>query len=545
MSAIMLLLGAVVIFFTAYTFYGGWLARQWGLTDERKTPAHTMYDGIDYAPAKAPVLLGHHFASIAGAGPINGPIQAAIFGWIPVVLWIVIGSIFLGAAHDLGSLIASLRHKGKSIGDIIEVNVGLTAKRLFLLFSWLTLVLIVAAFANIVADTFVATPQAATASLLFIPLAVAFGFSVYRRNASLTASTIIGVIILALCIVIGYFAPLSLSKVMWIIILAVYIIAASVMPVWILLQPRDYLNSFLLYGMMAGGIIGILLYNPQIRLPAFTGFKVGTQYLFPMLFVTVACGAISGFHSLVASGTTAKQLDRERDARIIGYGAMLIEGVLAMIAIITAAYLTGDKFAALMKAGPTNVFADGLGTFMTSLGVNFTIGKTFAALAVSAFALTTLDTATRLGRFAFQEFFENISESGEKTQSSPTARFFGNRYVASIVTVLASVVLAFTSWKVIWPIFGSANQLLAAVALLAVATWLANAGRNNSMLIIPMIFMFAVTLTALFFLIKANAAAGNYLLVVFAVLLFILAVLLIIQAYGILTGKHKKTMTSM
>ncbi|AYO29533.1 carbon starvation protein A [Biomaibacter acetigenes] len=546
MSGIMLLIGAIILFLIAYTAYGGWLAKQWGLDIKRETPAHTMYDGIDYAPAKAPVLLGHHFASIAGAGPINGPIQAAVFGWVPVALWIVIGSIFFGAAHDFGSLIASLRHKGKSIGDIIEVNVGMTGKRLFLLFSWLTLVLIVAAFANIVADTFVSTPQAATASLLFIPLAVAFGFAVYRRNASLTVSTVIGVIILALCIVIGYYAPLSLAKTTWIFILSIYIIAASVMPVWILLQPRDYLNSFLLYGMMIGGIVGILLYNPNIQLPAFTSFKVGTQYLFPMLFVTVACGAISGFHSLVASGTTAKQLDREGDAKLIGYGSMLIEGVLATIAIITAAYLAKDKFAALMKGGPTNVFADGLGTFMTSFGLNFTIGKTFAALAVSAFAMTTLDTATRLGRFAFQEFFENISEAGEKGHvGSPAAKFFGDRFVASLITVAASVILAFTSWKVIWPIFGAANQLLAAIALLAVAAWLANAGKNNSMLIIPMIFMFAVTLTALGFLIKANAATGNYLLVVFAVLLFILAILLIIQTYGVLTGKNKKTTVGM
>jgi len=543
MSAIALLIGAIILFLIAYTAYGGWLAKQWGLDAKRETPAHTMYDGVDYVPAKAPVLLGHHFASIAGAGPINGPIQAAIFGWLPVALWIIVGSIFLGAPHDFGSLQASLRHKGKSIGDIIEVNVGITGKRLFLLFSWLTLVLIVAAFANIVADTFVSTPQAATASVLFIPLAVAFGFSVYRRNASLSVSTVIGVIILLLCIVIGYFAPLSLAKTTWIVILSLYIIAASVMPVWILLQPRDYLNSFLLYGIMVGGILGILLYNPGIQLPAVTSFKVGTQYLFPMLFVTVACGAISGFHSLVASGTTAKQLDKEGDARLIGYGSMLIEGVLAVIAIITAAYLANDKFTELMKAGPTNVFADGLGTFMTSFGLNFTIGKTFAALAVSAFAMTTLDTATRLGRFAFQEFFENISD--DKGSTNAAAKFFGDRFVASVITVVAAVILAFTSWQVIWPIFGSANQLLAAIALLSVAAWLANAGKNNTMLILPMIFMFAVTLTALVFLIMTNAAAGKYLLVVFAVLLFILAILLIIQAYSVLTGKRKKTTVGM
>ncbi|MGH2331208.1 carbon starvation CstA family protein [Thermoanaerobacter mathranii] len=541
MSAIILLVSAIILFIVAYIFYGGWLAKQWGLKPDNNTPAHTMYDGVDYVPAKAPILLGHHFASIAGAGPINGPIQAAIFGWVPATLWILLGGIFIGGVHDFGSLLASLRHKSKSIGDIIQANVGLTAKRLFLLFSWSTLVLIVAAFTNIVADTFVATPQAATASLLFIPLAIIFGFTVYRRNAPLSLSTALGVAVLALCIWIGYVAPFSLSKTTWIIILAVYIVAASVMPVWILLQPRDYLNSFLLYGMMIGGAVGILLYNPKIQLPAFTSLKVGTEYLFPILFITIACGAISGFHSLVASGTTAKQLNKEGDAKLIGYGSMLIESTLAIISIITAAYLTQDKFAELIKFGPTNVFAEGLGTFMASFGINQVVGKTFAALAVSAFAMTTLDTATRLARFAFQEFFENITEAGEVVASSnPVAKFFSNRYVASVITVIISIVLAFTSWKAIWPIFGAANQLLAAVALLAVAAWLANAGRNNKMLIIPMIFMFIVTLTALVFLVRSNIASGNYILVLFAVLLFVLAILLILQTYGVLTGKNRK-----
>ncbi|ADD03170.1 carbon starvation protein CstA [Thermoanaerobacter italicus Ab9] len=541
MSAIILLVSAIILFIVAYIFYGGWLAKQWGLKPDNNTPAHTMYDGVDYVPAKSPILLGHHFASIAGAGPINGPIQAAIFGWVPATLWILLGGIFIGGVHDFGSLLASLRHKSKSIGDIIQANVGLTAKRLFLLFSWSTLVLIVAAFTNIVADTFVATPQAATASLLFIPLAVIFGFTVYRRNAPLSLSTVLGVAVLALCIWIGYVAPFSLSKTTWTIILAVYIVAASVMPVWILLQPRDYLNSFLLYGMMIGGAVGILLYNPRIQLPALTSLKVGTEYLFPILFITIACGAISGFHSLVASGTTAKQLNKEGDAKLIGYGSMLIESTLAIISIITAAYLTQDKFAELIKFGPTNVFAEGLGTFMASFGINQVVGKTFAALAVSAFAMTTLDTATRLARFAFQEFFENITEAGEVVASSnPVAKFFSNRYVASVITVIISIVLAFTSWKAIWPIFGAANQLLAAVALLAVAAWLANAGRNNKMLIIPMIFMFIVTLTALVFLVRSNIASGNYILVLFAVLLFVLAILLILQTYGVLTGKNRK-----
>ncbi|MDI9390079.1 MAG: carbon starvation protein A [Synergistota bacterium] len=544
MSGVLLLVIAIILFALAYVYYAGWLAKQWGLDVTRETPAHAMYDGVDYVPAKAPVLLGHHFASIAGAGPINGPILAATFGWIPVTLWIILGNIFFGAVHDFGSLLASIRHKGMSIGGIIEFNVGTAAKRLFLLFSWLTLVLIIAAFANIVADTFVSTPQAATSSLLFMPLAVAFGFAIYRRNAPLFLSTIVGVVILFLCVVLGVYLPLHLSKTAWLIILSIYIIAASILPVWLLLQPRDYLNSFLLYAMILGGVIGVILYHPSIQMPAITSIKVGTQYLFPMLFITIACGAISGFHSLVASGTTAKQLDKEGDVKLIGYGGMLIEGVLAILATLTAVYLTTENYGALLKGGPVNVFATGLATFMTSFGLDATTGKTFTALAVSAFALTTLDTATRLGRFAFQEFFATTASTSpaEAAEARPatTVSFLANRYVASIVTVVISVWLAFTSWSVIWPMFGSANQLLAAVALLAVAAWLANAGKNNKMLIFPMIFMFLVTLTALGFLIRDNVAKGNYALVFFGVLLFILAIILIALAYNVLTGKKKR-----
>lgn len=543
MSGVLLLLVTFLLFILAYIFYGGWLAKQWGLNPQGNTPAHELYDGVDYVPAKAPVLLGHHFASIAGAGPINGPVLAAVFGWLPVTLWIVIGNIFMGAVHDFGSLLASIRHKGLSIGGIIDANVGKGAKRLFLLFSWLTLVLIIAAFANIVADTFVATPQTATASLLFIPLAMVFGFSIYRRNAPLLVSTLVGLAVLALCIWLGLSFPIKLSKTTWLVLVSFYIIGASVMPVWMLLQPRDYLNSFLLYAMILGGFIGVILYHPTIAMPAVTTFKHPTQgYLFPMLFITIACGAISGFHSLVASGTTAKQLDKEGDAKVIGYGGMLIEGALAILATLSAVYLTTDGYAALLKGGPVNVFSTGLATFMTSFGIETTAGKTFVALAVSAFALTTLDTAARLGRFAFQEFFQETTtaEASSSGSSSSPMSFLANRYVASVITIGISIYLAFTSWRVIWPMFGSANQLLAAVALLAVATWLANKGMNNKMLIAPMIFMFIVTLTALVFLVQSNIAKGNFILVFFAGLLFVLAIVLIVLSYNVLSKKRKR-----
>lgn len=531
MSSLVLIIASIVLFLVGYVTYGAYLAKQWGIDPTRKTPAHEVNDGIDYVPTKPAVLLGHHFASIAGAGPINGPIQAAIFGWVPVFLWIVLGSIFVGGVHDYGSLFASVRHKGKSIGEVIHANMGKKGMMLFSIFAWLTLLLVVAAFTNIVASTFASVPAAASSSLMFIVLAILFGFLVYRKGVSLKIGTIVGVILLFLCVYLGYVFPVQLSLNTWIIVLMIYIYAASTAPVWILLQPRDYLNSFLLYAMIAGAVIGIVIFNPSIQLPALTGFNVNGQLLFPMLFVTVACGAISGFHSLVGSGTTSKQVDNEKDTKLIGYGAMLIEGVLAVVALITAAYVSNTELTELLKGGPVNVFSSGVGTFMSKFGIPFDIGKSFVALAVSAFALTSLDTATRLGRFIFQEFFDNP----EKEKPS----ILTNMYVSTAITVLIGGYMAAGGYARIWPIFGSANQLLAALALLAIAVWLKKSGRNYHMLTIPMIFMLVVTLSALVLLIKSNLAAGNYLLVIFPVLLFILAVVLAKEGYSIIFGSKK------
>ncbi|ABR50375.1 carbon starvation protein CstA [Alkaliphilus metalliredigens QYMF] len=534
MNALVLVLISIVAFLIAYVTYGAWLSKQWGVDDGKRTPAHTRGDGVDYVPAKSPVLLGHHFASIAGAGPIVGPIAAAIFGWIPVLLWIIVGSIFFGGVQDYGSLVASIRHDGKSIGEVIEANMGRSGKRLFAGFAWLTLLLVVAAFTNIVANTFVSVPQAATASVLFIGLAVVFGFAVHRRGVSLGIGSVVGIILLFGCIAMGNMFPMILSRNAWIVILLGYIFVASVTPVWILLQPRDYLNSYLLYFMMAGAVLGLLISRPRIVLAGYTGFNVGGQYLFPMLFVLVACGAISGFHSLVGSGTTSKQLDRESDAKIVGYGSMLIEGVLATVAIITAAYISQDQLTALLaNGGPVNVFSDGIAVFMTSFGIDFTIGKSFVALAVSAFALTSLDTATRLGRFILQEFF--AQEDADK--KNPLT----NMYVATGITAGLGGLLAVTSWQAIWPIFGSANQLLAALALMAIAVWLKKTGKNNIMFIFPMIFMFSVTLLALGFLIRDNVAKGNWILVLFPVVLFGLALVLAYQGYIHLSKKDEET----
>lgn len=527
MNSLVLIIIAVLLFVAAYATYGAWLAKKWGIDTGRATPAHTMADGVDYVPAKAPVLLGHHFSSIAGAGPIVGPITAAMFGWLPVFLWIVIGSIFFGGVHDMGSLFASVRHGGKSVGEVIGETMGPMGKKLFALFAWLTLILVVAAFTNIVASAFVSTPEAATSSLLFIILAIGFGFTVYRKGVSLLVGTVVGVILLAVCVWLGVLFPISLSVNTWMLILLGYIFIASVTPVWILLQPRDYLNSFLLYAMLIGGIVGLFVMRPDIQLTAFTSFKVGNNFLFPILFITIACGAISGFHSLVGSGTTSKQLDRESDVKVVGYGAMLIEGVLATLAIITAAYLTKDQLSTLSSAGGAlNVFADGIGTFMSKIGLPFLISKNFVTLAISAFALTSLDTATRLARFIFQEFFSVDASKPESVQK--TARLMTNKYVSTLITVIVGGALAFKGYQLVWPIFGSANQLLAALALLSLAVWLKQTGKSYKMAIYPMVFMFAATLVALVLLMINNLS--NPILLIFAILLFILAIVLIVES---------------
>ena len=529
MNAVVLLIVGVAILVAGYIFYGGWLAKQWGLGETKEeTPAHTMEDGQDYVPAKAPVLMGHHFSSIAGAGPINGPIQAAVFGWIPVMLWVLIGGIFFGATHDFGALFASLRNKGQSIGEIIETSIGKRAKRLFLTFAYLTLILVVAAFASIVANTFKATytaegavdvaassANASTAmiSILFILVAIIFGIFVYRRNAPIAVATIIGVAVIVACMAIGLnWHPIYLSGDTWMIIVGIYIAIASVTPVWILLQPRDYLSSFLLYGMMIVAVVGIFGAHPNIDIPAFTGFVddatigsgVSLGTMFPALFVTIACGAISGFHSLVASGTTSKQLDKEKDALPIAYGGMLIECVLAIISVCAVGYIWSEYVPGGITT-PTAVFATGISRMCAQ--IPFLAGAenviySLLILAVSAFCLTSLDTATRLARYMFQEFW---LEPGQTYKDATGAkRVLTDPYVATIITVILGIGLGMTGYAKIWALFGASNQLLAALGLLAVAAWLGKVGKNNKMLIFPMAFMLVVTVISLLQTIYAN-----------------------------------------
>ena len=575
MNSLVLLLICIAILACGYIFYGGWLCKQWGVGESKEpTPAHALEDGVDYVPAKAPVLMGHHFSSIAGAGPITGPIGAAMFGWLPVTLWVLIGGIFFGGVHDFGALFASVRHKGQSIGEVISANMSRRAKRLFIIFSYLTLILVVAAFASIVASTFGAVvdesgaidvaasgTQASVAmvSILFILIAIVFGFCVYRRNVPMGIASIIGIVAIVVIMAVGMnFHPIYLTTKTWMIIVGIYIAIASVTPVWILLQPRDYLSSFLLYAMMAVALVGIIVSHAPMGgadgLPMVTSFAVdngnGMQYMFPVLFTTVACGAISGFHSLVSSGTTSKQLDKETDAKPIAYGGMLLECVLAVITVcaINFAYKYNAANPDTALTGATAIFGGGIAQMYAAFGPGVVqILRTLLVLTYSAFCLTSLDTATRLARFMFQEFWlepgqtpKDITEGWKKVMVNP--------YFATILTVVLGVILGMTGYGKIWGLFGAANQLLAGIGLLAVATWLGNAGKNNKMFLAPMAFMIVVTICSLCLTVKnqiglitaGTADWGAYAQSILGVLLIILAVVLVIEGIQTLTGKNKK-----
>ena len=443
--------------------------------------------------------------------------------------------MFIGGVHDYFGLITSARHKGLSVGEIVGQYVGKQARNWFLLFAWLALVLVVAVFTILTASAFAANASVATAGFLMLVIAVGMGFAMYRMNMSLPVVTVIGVVLLFLAIWIGLNAPfLYFNQITWTWILIVYIFLASTLPVWILLQPRDYLSSFLLYVALIGGIIGIFIVRPTLVYPSFTSFRTGVGFLFPMLFVTIACGAVSGFHSLVASGTTSKQLDNEKDARMVGYGAMLLEGVLAVIALGTAAILTQEA----MKTGLTDwggavgVFAHGLGKFMAGFGIPEETGIVFGSLTISAFLITSLDTATRLGRYCFEEL------TAKKIPS------ISNRYVGTIITVIFGGGLALTGqWRAIWPVFGSSNQLLAGLSLMGATAYLAHLGKNYKYTYYPMAFMMIMTIIALINLVFNNFGKGNILLGSVSVLLLILASFVVYEGLKALNKSKAKVST--
>ncbi len=569
MNGLLLLIISVVCLAAGYITYGGWLCKQWGVGEAKdETPAHTMEDGVDYVPAKAPVLMGHHFSSIAGAGPITGPISAAGlgFGWLACTLWIVLGGIFFGGVHDMGALVASVRHGGKSIGEIISANMSRRAKRLFIIFAYLTLILVVAAFASIVATTFKATydesgvldkvastanAQVAMVSLLFIVIAIVFGFLVYRKNAPMLVSTLVGIVAIVAIIAIGInWHPIYLSYNAWMWIVAIYITVASVTPVWILLQPRDYLSSFLLYAMLFLALVAVIISHPSMgALPVITSAEAKSP-VFPVLFTTIACGAISGFHSLVSSGTTSKQLDKEKDAKPIAYGGMLLECVLAVMTLVAVAYAYQYNQANPDSAlsGATAIFGGGLAHMIDDkIPGTYSTLYTLLVLTYSAFCLTSLDTATRLARFMFQEFWIDSTKGETVDNVSGAKKFFSNPYVATIITVVLGIFLGLNGYEKIWALFGSANQLLAAIGLLAVATWLGNIGKKKAMVTIPMLFMLCVTISSLiintvkqFDVIRSGEADwGPWVQAIVGILLVVLAVVLAIEGITTIVNHSK------
>ncbi len=583
MSAIVILLIAIVLLAIGYVFYGGWLEKTWGIDPNRETPAHTSYDGTDFVPSNPAVLMGHHFSSIAGAGPINGPIQAAVFGWVPVFLWVVFGGIFFGAMHDFGALFASIRHNGGSIGEVIKSEMGVKAQRLFTIFALLVLILVIASFTAVVAGTFVSeaptfftfgaanvsgNASTATTSLLFIVIAFIFGFAVYRKNVPVGPATIVGIIGIVAIVIAGLNMGINASRTAWVIFIAVYVMAASLLPVWMLLQPRDYLSSFLLYGMMIIAFIGIIFSGAKVELPAFVGWKgVNGTSLFPTLFITVACGAVSGFHSLIGSGTTSKQLNSEKDAKIIGYGAMIIESALAIISLIAVGVLYketdiyalasgGDKAGAAFQAlsAPPTVFAAGVATMVANMfgGVAdfsnpvYNTVYTLFTLSVSVFALTSLDSGTRLARYMFSELF--IPEGKTRDDLTGISKVLSHPFVSTLVMVVIGCGMGFMGLSQIWGVFGAANQLLAGLAMLAVAAWLGNIGKKNGMFFFPMIFMLVATITSLVTTIikkitliaSAGAVWGDWFQMIWSIGLVVLAVILVVQGVQVLGKKNEK-----
>lgn len=521
MSGIGLLLGCSILFLVAYFLYSRWVGKCIGIDASRPTPAHTLADGIDYVPAPPAVLFGHHFASIAGAGPIVGPILAAEFGWGAVVLWVVLGCIFIGAMHDMVTLFLSIRNGGNSIATVISSVLGKPGKIIFLLFCWSSLLLICAEFTRLVAVTFANNPAVASASLMFIAEAVLFGILVYRFRMSLLWASCIFVTLMFTFVWLGTVFPADLCawfgiskatcQVVWIWVLLGYCFLASTLPVWLLLQPRDYLNSYLLYAMMVVGFVGVFFAAPAVQLPAFAGWEIvrngQSLHLFPFLFVTIACGACSGFHALVASGTTAKQISSEGHIRPVAYGGMLLEGVLAILALIAVgAMAKADFTAAMANPNPVALFASGIASFCTKIGIPFQVANVFISLSIAAFLMTSVDTATRLARFTWQELFDT-NRAASSVQVAPWKRVVGNMYVSTALVVgLVALLLLWDpkTAKSLWHVFASSNQLLAALTLLTASLWLVKQNRPCFFTMLPMIFMFLASGFALFFLLRSS-----------------------------------------
>ncbi len=509
MNTLVIVLISAVVLVAAYLLYGRWLAKKWGIDSKAQTPAVKYNDGKDYVPTNGWTVFSHQFSSIAGAGPVTGAIQAAAFGWLPVLLWVLLGGVFFGAVTDFGALYASVKNDGKSMGVLIEKYIGKTGRKLFLLFCWLFTLLVIAAFADMVAGTFNAYTVkdgvsvladaantngcAGTISIMFMVFAVIFGLIQKKFNLSGWKEAVVGLLCVVASFAIGMHFPLILSKDAWSYITFVYIFFAAVLPMWLLKQPRDYMTTFMFIGMIAGAVIGLLVAHPTMNLPVFTGFtneKLGT--LFPILFVTVACGAVSGFHSLVSSGTSSKTIENEKDMTKVGYGAMVLESLLAVLALCVAG-AAASQDGTPASGTPFQIFSRGVAGFFEMFGIPVHFATVFMTMCVSALALTSLDAVARIGRMSFQELFA----VDDMKNAKPWRKVLCNPYFSTIITLLFGFVLTKIGYANIWPLFGSANQLLSALVLITLCVFMKVTGRSNKMLFPPMIIMLCVTFTAL------------------------------------------------
>lgn len=555
MNGLVIVLIGIVVLFAGYLFYGRWLAKKWGLDPKAETPAVKYEDGEDYVPSSKFTVFSHQFSSIAGAGPVTGPILASVFGWVPVLLWLLIGGLFFGAVQDFGALYASVKNEGKSMGMIIEKYIGKAGRKLFMLFCWLFTLLVIAAFTDMVAGTFVgkgvadmaketsyANASAASISMLFIVAAIVFGvIQKHVKNMNEGVRAVIAIALLVGMFALGMHLPWYATKTAWIYIVMAYLFLASVMPMWLLMQPRDYMTTFMLLGMIIGAVVGVVVAHPTMQLNAYNGFNVGGNYLFPTLFVTIACGAVSGFHSLVSSGTSSKTIRNEKDMPMVGYGAMIVESLLGIIALVVvgAVAVNGTK----PKGTPFAIFSSGVAGFLEKLGLPVQLATVFMTMCVSALALTSLDSVARIGRMSFQELF--LGDTTDTSKMPVWQKILTNKYFATVVTLFFGYLLTLGGYTNVWPLFGSANQLLAALVLIALAVFLKTTGRTGWTLYAPMFIMLAVTFTALvqktIALVK-NIAGGNATMLVDG-LQFIVAILLMVLGVLVAFSCLKKLFT--
>ena len=564
MNVLVIILISAVCLVGAYVLYGRWLANKWGIDPRAKTPAYTHEDGQDYVPTDGWTVFSHQFSSIAGAGPVTGAIQAAAFGWLPVLLWVLLGGIFFGAVTDFGALYASVKNEGKSMGLLIEKYIGKLGRKLFLLFCWLFTLLVIAAFADMVAGTFNAyetaggaTQLAAAArsngaagsiSLLFIVFAMAYGLIQKRMRFTGWKKTGLGLICTAAALAGGMLTPLIAGKEAWTYITFIYIFFAAVLPMWLLKQPRDAMTTYMFIGMIAGAALGLLVAHPTMNLPVFTGFHNDSLgNLFPILFVTVACGAVSGFHSLVSSGTSSKTVSNERDMLKVGYGAMVLESLLAVLALCVAgAAAAADGTPA--AGTPFQIFSNGVAGFFEMFGVPLYIAQCFMTMCVSALALTSLDAVARIGRMSFQELFS----VDDMANAAPWRRLLCGKYFSTVLTLVLSFVLTRIGYSNIWPLFGSANQLLSALVLVTLCVFMKVTGRSNKMLFPPLVIMLCVTATALVQrtvgLVKAFSAGNAVFLVeglqlIIALLLMVLGVIIVVNSLRVYFSSKRNSET--